>query len=115
MPHIPATQINEFNAAPSRGSQENAVWRIVVSPGTLPAPHQITREEIFLVTSGSAVAVIGEEKHEIEGGSVLTVPANTEFSLANPGSYPFEAIVVMPVGGQAVVGRESPFTPPWAI
>lgn len=84
-------------------------------PGTPPAPHQITREEIFLVTLGSAIAVVGEERHEIGVGSVLIVPANTEFSLANPGAYPFEAIVVMPVGGQAVVGNESPFTPPWAI
>jgi len=84
-------------------------------PGTLPSPHQVTHEEIFFVTAGSAIAVIGKEQHKIGTGSVLIVPANMEFSIANPGNSAFEAIVVMPIGGQAVVGSEAPFTPPWTI
>ncbi len=76
---------------------------------------RVAMRRLFMPEGFSAIAVIGKEQHKIGTGSVLIVPANTEFSLANPGAYPFEAIVVMPVGGQAVVGNESPFTPPWAI
>jgi quercetin dioxygenase-like cupin family protein len=52
--------------------------------------------------------------YELPAGSAIAVPANTTMSLANPGSEPFHAIACLPVGGQAVVGEEPAFTPPWA-
>jgi hypothetical protein len=45
---------------------------------------------------------------------VRLVPANTDFALANAIEEPFEAVVVLPVGGMAQVGDAAPFTPPWA-
>jgi mannose-6-phosphate isomerase-like protein (cupin superfamily) len=50
----------------------------------------------------------------VVAGDSLVVPAGAAFSLSNPGASVFEAVVVLPVGGQAVVGDEAPFTPPWA-
>ena len=102
-------------AAPSRGSTESAVWRIVVAPyTTAKGSHQVTREEIFVALSGTAEVQLGGRSLALEAGSALVVPANTDFSLSNSGSSPFEAVVVLPVGGQAVIAGQPPFIPPWA-
>lgn len=101
-------------AAPSRGARETAAWRIALDPGAPGAPHRVTREEIFIAVAGRAVAMVAGERHEIAAGGALVVPADTEFALANPGPEPFEAVVVLPVGGQAAYAGQEPFTPPWA-
>jgi mannose-6-phosphate isomerase-like protein (cupin superfamily) len=124
MPIVSAAEAPEFKlpgvrfvglAAPSRGSRETSAWRIELAPGTPGTPHRVTREEIFIAISGSAVAVLENQERELAAGSALIVPPNVEFSLANPGKEPFRAIAIMPVGGQALVGDEPPFAPPWTL
>lgn len=100
-------------ASPQRGCRETCVWRLSLEPGAPGVPHAVTREEVFVATSGHAVAVIDGARHELGPGDTLIVPPGTEFALANPGERPFEAVVTFPVGGQAVT-REGTFTPPWA-
>jgi len=102
-------------ASPSRGAQENAVWRLVMAPGVEPVPHRLTREEIFVALSGAAVAAVDGERHALAAGDSLVVPAGAEFSLSNPGSESFEAVVVLPVGGEAIMADGARFTPPWAV
>jgi mannose-6-phosphate isomerase-like protein (cupin superfamily) len=102
-------------AAPSRGSTENAVWKIAVAPRTVAkGPHQVTREEVFVALSGVAEVLLDGRSLSLEAGSALVVPAHTDFSLSNAGAEPFEAVVVLPVGGQAVIEGQAPFIPPWA-
>ena len=41
-------------ATPSRGgTDDTSLWRVSIAPGTPPTPHSLTREEIFVVLSGS--------------------------------------------------------------
>lgn len=101
-------------AAPSRGSRENALWRVTLEPKTSAHPHRLTREEIFVVIAGNATAIVGDQQYELHPGSALVVPPHTEFSLTNSGNDCFEAVAVLPVGGEAIVGTDPPFTPPWA-
>ncbi|HMI87012.1 MAG TPA: cupin domain-containing protein [Polyangiaceae bacterium] len=101
-------------ASPRRGAAETCVWRLALEPGTPGVPHRVTREEIFVALRGSAVASVGQNEQTIAAGDTLVVPADTEFSLANRGDEPFEAMVAFPVGGKAVTGSDAPFTPPWA-
>ena len=100
--------------APSRGSRENAVWRFVIQPGTPGMPHQITREETLVALQGCAQLEVGGVAYELPAGCAFAVPANTTMSLSNAGPEPFHAIAVLPVGGQAMIGEEPAFTPPWA-
>lgn len=100
-------------ASPKRGSEETCVWSIALSPGAPGLSHSVTREEVFVAMAGSAVATLGGETHELGPGDTLVVPSGIEFSLSNPSDEPFEALVVLPVGGQAVTA-DGPFTPPWA-
>ena len=101
-------------AAPSRGSTETSVWSLVLAPGASGAPHRVTREEVFVAVSGCAVATLGDVRHELGAGDALVVPAGELFALANTSGEPFTAIAALPVGGQALLAGQEPFTPPWA-
>ena len=100
-------------ASPSLGAEETSVWHLYLEPGTPGLPHRVTREEIFVVVSGSATASLDGTAHPLSAGSTLVLPAGVELSLET-GAETLEAIVCLPVGGQGVVGDGEPFTPPWA-
>jgi quercetin dioxygenase-like cupin family protein len=101
-------------ASPQRGSRENSVWRVHLEPGAAPVIHKMTREEIFVALAGSAQLHIDGTVHDLAAGGAAIVRPGVDFGLANPGDTPFEAVVVLPVGGQAKMPGEPPFTPPWA-
>ncbi len=101
-------------ASPSRGANENSVWRVRVPGGSAGVTHQVTREEVLVVLSGSAQAALGGETFEIVAGSTLVVPRDTDFTLSVPGTESFEAIAILPVGGRARIDGQEPFVPPWA-
>lgn len=122
MPIIHASSAPQFTipgltvtglAAPSRGAQETCVWRLALAPSTPGAAHSCDREEIFVVTTGRAVATVDGDTLELAPGDALIVPANHSFSLANPYAEPCEAIAVLPVGGLAAMPGGTPFAPPW--
>lgn len=102
-------------AAPSRGSEENAVWRTRVEPNTLGLEHHMTREEIVVAVKGRGVIHIGSDRHELTPGDAFAIPAFTNFRLACAGDDPFEAITVLPAGSHAVVDGKPSFQPPWSI
>ena len=43
-------------AAPSSGSTEICVWRVELPPHADPVPHELTREEVLVVLSGTLTA-----------------------------------------------------------
>lgn len=100
-------------ATPSRGSAETAVWRVELAPHGEAVPHQLTREEVFVVLSGRARVRLGGQEHEVGEGDVIVVPPNTDFALWNATDLPVEALCCLPVGGRARMG-EREFAPPWA-
>lgn len=102
-------------ASPSLGSAETSVWRLALSAEATPTEHSVTREEIFVIVAGHGVACLDGEAHPLGPGSTLVLPPGVRFSLAARGPEPLEAVVCLPVGGQALLqaGGE-PFTPPWA-
>ena len=124
MPHIASADAPVFSipgttfiglAAPSRGSKENAVWRVRVDPGTPARVHQLTREEILIAAAGSAIASLEGREIPVRAGDALIVPAFAQFSLTNPYDVPFEAIAVLPVGARAIMEGGEPFLPPWSL
>jgi quercetin dioxygenase-like cupin family protein len=101
-------------AAPSRGSRENAVWRVRLPAGAPGLVHRLTREEIIVALTGEAEILLGGQIHRLPAGDLVVIPPGVDFSLSVPGHNDFEAIAILPVGGMAVVGGEAPFTRPWA-
>lgn len=124
MPHIKAADAVLFEiphvtfaglAAPSRGARETAVWRVTLAPHAPGTLHSLSREEVLVALNGVAEVHIGHDTHVFAAGDAIVVPAETPFSLANPGDAPFAAIAVLPVGAQARIGDDAAFDPPWAI
>ena len=102
-------------ATPSRGSTaETAIWRVAIEPGTKPTPHALTREEIFVVLSGSADVTIDAARATAQAGDAIVVPPGVPFRLANAADEPLELLCCLPVGGQARLDDGTQFTPPWA-
>ncbi|MVU79313.1 cupin domain-containing protein [Nocardia sp. ET3-3] len=123
MPLITAAEAPRFEndhatfvglAAPSRGSTENCAWRLTIKPGVDAPPHALDREEIFVALSGGMTVTMGEDVFRVEAGDALVVPAHQMFAMANPGEEPFEALVVLPVGGQGLIPGQDPVVAPWA-
>jgi quercetin dioxygenase-like cupin family protein len=100
-------------AAPSRGAQEVAAWRLTLAPGAGSPEHSVTHEEVFVALAGHAVATIAGVRHEIGPGDALVVSPHEPFTLANEQSTAFEAVACMRCGGQARIGDES-VPIPWA-
>jgi quercetin dioxygenase-like cupin family protein len=101
-------------AAPSTGSREASVWRVEIPAGIDPVPHELTREELIIVLSGTARASLAGRVEDIGPGGAIVVPPDTPFSLAAAGAEPLTALAYLPVGGQGRVAGQEPFTPPWA-
>ena len=101
-------------ATPSRGSQETAVWRVDIAPGTPATPHSLTREEVFVVLDGEATVEIDGVRQSARPGDAIVVPAEVELALANEGDQPLRLLCCLPVGGQGRIADGDPFTPPWA-
>jgi quercetin dioxygenase-like cupin family protein len=102
-------------ASPQTGSTENSAWLFALEPNHNGTLHQLDREEIIIAINGSAVAEIGGEVHTIGEGDALIIPADTNFKISTNAKGQFSAIAVLPVGGQAKIGNDAPFTPPWAL
>jgi mannose-6-phosphate isomerase-like protein (cupin superfamily) len=123
MPHISADSAPRFEndhatfiglAAPSRGSTENSAWRLILKPGTDAPAHALDREEIFIALSGTMSVTMGDETITVTAGDALIVPAHQQFAMSTPSDESFEAIVVLPVGGQGLIPGQPPVVAPWA-
>ncbi|MCB9748486.1 MAG: cupin domain-containing protein [Myxococcales bacterium] len=122
MPMIPrSTDLHHMHgatftplASPRRGSQETSVWRVELAADAPATPHQVTREEIFVIEAGRVSVELGGERFEAGVGDVVVVPPATDFALAAIGGGLARALVCLPVGGQARLVDGTTFTPPWA-
>lgn len=102
-------------ATPTSGSTDTSVWLVEIDAGTPATPHELTREEVFVVLSGRAAVRIGDRDQEAAAGDAIVVPSGVPFALAPVGAEPLRALCCLPVGGQARLPGGEPFTPPWAV
>jgi quercetin dioxygenase-like cupin family protein len=101
-------------AAPSRGCPTVSAWRLTAAPGAASPVHRLTSDEVFVAVAGELEATVDGRTLTLRAGDALAVPPGVDFSLANRGEEPFEAVACMAAGGQALIGDSAPFTPPWA-
>lgn len=101
-------------ATPTLGTTETSVWRVELAPGHPATPHQLTREEVFVVLAGRARVRLSDDVREASVGDAIVVPPDTPFELSVVGEEPLHALCCMPVGGAARVADGTTFVPPWA-
>jgi mannose-6-phosphate isomerase-like protein (cupin superfamily) len=102
-------------ATPSRGSSDTAGWMVEMDPGAQATPHELTREEIFVVLDGRASIMIGGRAISAERNDAIVVPPATTFELANAGDRSLRMLCCMPAGGQARLADGTLLTPPWSL
>src|SRR5437763_15107998 len=100
-------------ASPSRGATDIAAWRIEFAEHAASPSHSLTREETFVVLSGSLTARYADDAETATAGGALSVPAGREFTLV-AADGPASASCMLVVGGQAIT-EDGTFTPPWAV
>jgi quercetin dioxygenase-like cupin family protein len=108
------TRFTSLVSPSSCGAADTSVWQVEIDPGTVPHPHSLTRDEVFVVTSGMAEVTLGEVTEVAVPGDAILVPAGERFSLANAAHTTLRLICAFPVGGQACLLDGTTFTPPWA-
>jgi mannose-6-phosphate isomerase-like protein (cupin superfamily) len=101
-------------ASPTRGSRETSIWQVEIDAGSEPTPHSLSREEVFVVLSGTATVHIDGVEETAASGDAIIVPPGVVFELRNAGSAPLRLLCCLPVGGQACMADGAFFTPPWA-
>jgi mannose-6-phosphate isomerase-like protein (cupin superfamily) len=57
---------------------------------------------------------MGGETITVTAGDALVVPAHQQFAMSTASDERFEAIVVLPVGGQGIIPGQPPVVAPWA-
>ncbi len=101
-------------ASPSRGARDTSLWRIELAPNSSSPPHQLEREEVFLLLAGSACARFAEHEENVCAGDCRILPADTEFLLPTNDDG-CEAVVCMPAGSHVTILPEGQsLIPPWA-
>jgi quercetin dioxygenase-like cupin family protein len=114
-PKIPTPHLKIHGyAAPSRGSKEMCVWRIILAPGLPQRVGVVNHEEFFLVLSGVASVTLDTTQYELKPGDGVIVPANTTVGMGNLHDEPVEMVEVCPVGIQVAFPGMDPFVPLWA-
>jgi quercetin dioxygenase-like cupin family protein len=100
-------------ATPSKGSRETSVWRVELTSDSPGARHSLTREEIFVVLSGTVQVILDGESADAHPGDAIVIPKDTEFAISCVGGHA-DVLCILPVGGQARFPNGPLFTPPWA-
>jgi quercetin dioxygenase-like cupin family protein len=110
-------------AAPSRGTAgELCAWRLDLPPGSDGVPHTVSREEVFLVLSGTLYVTLtgpgnrGDGAATTEGrqGDVFVVPAGATLRVGTPDAEAAAAWVTTSAGLKATMADGSTLAPPWA-
>jgi quercetin dioxygenase-like cupin family protein len=101
-------------ASSATGSKELCAWRTELPAGTAGPAHRISREEVFLVLSGSIELTIDGETRPLAVGDAAVVPAGSSLGLANATEEPAAMWVTTSVGLEAVMADGSRIAPPWA-
>jgi quercetin dioxygenase-like cupin family protein len=100
-------------AAPARGSDETALFRVdLPAGGTLPAHHH-DHFDVFTVTAGSASMYIGDDVSEVRVGDGVVVPPEAVHRLE---AGPDGASIVVTMLAHTKLFREddgSVRVPPW--
>src|SRR3954468_6544080 len=86
---VPDTDVIAY-AAPSRGSTELCLWRIVMAPGSITPPHMECKE-VFPCLDGRAVVVTAGEEGLLQADDCLVLAPGTDFSFRVVGDEPFRA------------------------
>ena len=96
------------------GTAELCAWSTRVPAGQPTLPHRISREELFLVTSGTPRFTIDAETVDAGSGDVVVAPAGSLLGIEALGDQDSTIWVSTGLGLTAKLPDGTEFAPPWA-
>ena len=96
------------------GAAELCAWSTRITAGQPGLPHRISREELFLVTSGTPRFTIDDESVDARTGDVVVAPADSMLMIEGLGDQDSTIWVTTSLGLTAKMPDGSGFAPPWA-
>jgi len=85
-------------ATPSTGASELIVARVAKTPGNPGSIHAHDHEEVVVVLSGLAMAVVDGEQTRLATGDVLIISAGQLHQVTAIGDESFECLIAKPAG-----------------
>jgi quercetin dioxygenase-like cupin family protein len=99
-------------AAPARGADEAALYRVEVVPGGGLPRHRHDHLDVFFVAAGGGTFHLGDEAHELDAGDSVVVPIG-EWHHLEAGPDGATIVVTMLAGTRLIREDGSDTVPPW--
>jgi quercetin dioxygenase-like cupin family protein len=99
-------------AAPARGADEAALYRVDVAPGGGLPRHHHDHLDVFFVQDGDGIFHLGDETLELSAGDSVVVPVG-EWHHLEAGSNGAAIVVAMLPGTRLIREDGSESVPPW--
>ena len=99
-------------AAPSRGSDEMALYRADIPPGGGLPPHTHDHFDVFTVTAGGGTFHLGDETFDVTVGDSVAVPPGERHYL-EAGPEGASIVVTMLPGTKLIRDDGTEVVPPW--
>lgn len=99
-------------AAPARGAEEAALFRIDLPPGGGLPRHHHDHLDVFAMEAGAAVVHIGDDSFDLAPGDSVVVPVGA-WHFLEAGSEGATIVVTMLAGTKLIRSDGSEFVPPW--
>ena len=74
------------------GAASSAVVYFEVAPGKHLGMHRDSAEEIVLIISGTAEAIVGNQRGKLAGGNLALIPAMVPHDIVNVGDEPVRVV-----------------------
>jgi quercetin dioxygenase-like cupin family protein len=100
-------------ASPTLGASRQALWRVEMAPGASGPDHRMAGEQIWTVVSGAAAVEVGGERHDLEPGDTLVLPAGVPRRIHADAERGLEAVVTGPGDDTASGPGREPVVPAW--
>jgi quercetin dioxygenase-like cupin family protein len=99
-------------AAPARGSDETALFRIELPPGSGLPPHRHDHFDVFTVIAGGGTVHLDSEAIEVSHGDAVVVPTGVRHWL-DAGPTGAMILVTMIADTKLIRDDSSESVPPW--
>jgi quercetin dioxygenase-like cupin family protein len=101
------------HASPTQGGAGLAVWRVEMAPSASGPAHTFDAEQVWTVLDGGATVELDGERHTVERGDTLVLPAGLRRRVHADAGAGFTAVVAAPAGAMATPDGGEPVLPPW--
>jgi mannose-6-phosphate isomerase-like protein (cupin superfamily) len=90
---LDGSEIRELMRPDKHGNAKQSLAEATVEPGQETVLHKHLRtEELYHITAGRGLMILGEERFEVRAGDTICIPPGTPHCIANSGLEPLRIL-----------------------